>query len=90
MEKKMPDVVFPTVNLNGTSKESLENGYWTALSHVQETIHKLRLCTPHGRDYQTVPETEYRKAQKQHENWMKMLDKIENDLTAITEHLVSS
>ena len=45
----------PTVNLNGTSKDSLLGDYLAIRNALNAAEMAFREATPHGRDYQTVP-----------------------------------
>jgi hypothetical protein len=47
----LPDAIYPTPNLNGTSRRELMEQYIDALNAVQAAHDKIRAIAPHGRDY---------------------------------------
>ena len=42
---------YPTVHLNGTSKDTLLNAYTAANSALLNALEALEACAPNGRDY---------------------------------------
>lgn len=71
---------FPQVNLNGTSKESLENQYREILHATNELIIKLRAAMPHGRDY---PNGGLYEARDEMEERIRKVDAIEKEISEI-------
>ena len=57
----------PTVNINGTDRDSLTALYRDAADKLGEALTALCLARPHGRDYQTMPAGSYEGARKVHE-----------------------
>jgi hypothetical protein len=47
----MSDPVFPSVNLNGTSRAALIEQNFAALQALRATVEAIRRGAPHGRDY---------------------------------------
>ena len=47
----MTNLIVPSVNLNGTSKEALLKEYVNAMNAVEKAIEMLAQVTVHGRDY---------------------------------------
>jgi hypothetical protein len=47
----MSDSVFPSVNLNGTSRSDLIDQNLAALQALRATVEVIRNGAPHGRDY---------------------------------------
>lgn len=79
----MPDIVAPTVNLNGTGARQLIEGYTETLWKLREARDALAQITPHGRDYQTVASTFMDVASRQHAHRMKMLNRISMEIEQI-------
>lgn len=76
-------VTVPTVHLNGTGGETLFQGFfdaWTAIHHAAD---KLSHAAPHGRDYYTQGDSAYDAARGEHEQRLKRLQDIKNELKAI-------
>lgn len=69
-------LVAPTVNLNGSSANSLMIDYIRALDSLRDT--EVRLCEirPHGRDYQTAPDGAETIAKQQHEMRIKAVHRV--------------
>ena len=42
---------FPTIHLNGTSRETLVDGYTDAMESIRLALVDLEQCAPNGRDY---------------------------------------
>jgi hypothetical protein len=49
----------PVVNLNGSSKESLLQDYLAIMRALEAANKAMAEATPHGRDFQTVPNGEW-------------------------------
>lgn len=79
-------MIFPTVNLNGTSRQSLFDQYYGALQAVQAAIVALMAIEVHGRDYPNHTEP-WSVARKEHVTRIAQLRRVEDDLQAVCEHL---
>lgn len=44
-------MIFPTVHINGTSKQELIRQWEDVLSNLQQSLKALKDAVPHGRDY---------------------------------------
>jgi hypothetical protein len=64
--------VTPIVNMNGTSKASLLDGYLKCREAVDTAIVALGDATPHGRDYPGADDR-YKAARAE---WRKMIDEL--------------
>ena len=83
MAYRQGDIIVPVVNLNGSSADSLIQGYADALDALRDAIAAMRQITPHGRDYQTEERTVLIGAQNQHEARLQALDNIYRELQFI-------
>lgn len=82
-ELLMPDVVAPTVNLNGTHITNLMEGYRDALTALNVATDMLAKTAPHGRDYQTRPASVMDAAVRQHAHRMRMLRRLHAEIEQI-------
>lgn len=69
-----PKPVPPVPNINGTSREALIKQWHDAYESVMNAMKTFQEASPHGRDFQTVPEEVYRQARHQHITWLTQLD----------------
>jgi hypothetical protein len=71
------NVIVPSMNLNGTSKEELQ--YQAALTsyELNKTLQLLEKMSPHGRDY---PLDTLCAARKQWRDWYSKLEEVQEDL----------
>lgn len=77
-------LAIPTVHLNGTSATELLNQLRDAFTAVRQATEKLSKAAPHGRDYYVQNnDRAYALAREQHEQRVKALVDIANDLEAI-------
>ena len=87
--RSKPDVTPPRVNLNGTSKDSLMEGYGRALEALRHAQAALAQTAPHGRDWQTLPDRgAFPRAQAQHVERLVALGKIIGELEALGEAVI--
>jgi hypothetical protein len=80
------EVTFPTIHLNGTSKERLAEGYEKAYSALQEAeriVH--RETVPNARDYYPQGNEAFSKAMVEHESRMKRLKAVREEIYALFE-----
>lgn len=74
-------VIAPTLNINGTAPEQLLEGYEKAFRALREVNAAMREIAPHGRDYQTVTDSDvYEKAREEHALRIVALNKIEREI----------
>lgn len=83
----MEQIQAPQINLNGTDKASLLEQYQTAYLAAKRAVDMLRLCAPHGRDYQTLPADLYDLARGQHQKRMRNANAVANELMDIIEQI---
>ena len=83
-------MIFPTVHMNGTSKEALIEGFLDARGAVMGAIRALRNAHPNGRDYYLQGPDAIRTAEREHSARIDALDAVANDLMLLAEHCQDS
>lgn len=86
----MTRLELPVIHLNGTSKESLEEGYESAVRAVRKAIEALEDAGPNARDYYPQGDRSFRRAAEQHAERLKVLGDVRADLETIWLHIVDS
>lgn len=59
--------MVPTIHMNGTSKESLIDGYAAAANALRSALEALAACRPNGRDFYPQGEGAINVAQQEHD-----------------------
>lgn len=72
-------LIAPTVNLNGTSYESLLDDARGVLDALRELDRVLAEAAPHGRDYQTAPEGTYQHARDAWAERRELIDRMREE-----------
>lgn len=80
-------MITPRLNLNGTSAASLMEGYNVALQALRVAREKLHEAGPHGRDYQTLPEGDYKLAVTEHTARVQSINRIIDELIELAENV---
>ena len=80
-------MTFPTVHLNGTSKESLLARYVEATDAVRSAIEMLCEAAPNGRDYYLQGPEVYQVAAAEHDLRVLKLRDVMNDLEDLAQHV---
>lgn len=83
----MQDIMKPMININGTSREDLAEQRINARNAIGKAMQAFGELRPHGRDYQGFPE-QYQSDLAIHQNRMKMLNKLYNDLELEAEEIL--
>ena len=78
----MKNLTMPIIHLNGTSKESLLEGYELAYSAIGDTMRTLQEAAPNARDYYPAP-VSYPKAADEHAARLKALATVREELEQI-------
>jgi hypothetical protein len=78
-------VKIPTVHLNGTSGESLEERAFSAVQAVSSAIDAMCEAGPNARDYYMQGDTAAFDAQREHEDRVKRLKMVRDELREIWE-----
>jgi len=80
-------MIFPSLHLNGTSREELEQQIENATSAINTAIRKLNDAAPNGRDYYPQGETAIIIAQKEHQSRVERLKSVYDELFTIYENI---
>jgi hypothetical protein len=83
----MTDLVVPTVHLNGTSRKELQRQLRDAHEAIGTALDKLRMATPHGRDYYPQGDGAITLARRAHDARCAKLAEVQNELFAIWESI---
>lgn len=76
----------PTLHLNGTSANSLYEGYIEAWKAIHAAIDHLAAAAPHGRDYYPQGPDAYDEARKEHNKRMNALQSMSEDMMNLAQH----
>ena len=76
-------MTVPTIHLNGTSAQSLLNGYFKAHRAAMDAIEALARTAPNGRDYYVQEDTAIDRAKIEHDARMRRLRDVIEELEAI-------
>lgn len=78
---------FPTIHLNGTSADSLLEGWEEAYLAINEAVRKLAEAAPNGRDYYVQEPGALPVAQEEHFARMRKLQEVAKELEALCENV---
>lgn len=73
---------YPVIHLNGSGHERLADQYGDVLHAVRNLKERLRVNYPHSRDYYPE-EGAFERAQAQHVERLRAVDKMEADIKAL-------
>ena len=76
-------MITPTIHLNGTSRESLTEGYRSAYDAIEAAIDAIAKTSPHGRDYYVQSDNAIVIAANEHRNRLRHLENIRKELETI-------
>lgn len=76
-------VSTPTVHLNGTSREELQNQLQEAIWATENAIRKLANAAPNGRDYYPQGQNAWGRANDEHVARLGKLQSVVDDLEQI-------
>jgi hypothetical protein len=80
----------PRVHLNGTSSIELLDCLMYAAEAVDAAYCKLKQCAPNGRDYYLDGPDAMREAQEQHEDRLRRLNSVYQELQALQEAVIDN
>lgn len=83
-------MTFPTIHLNGASRESLLEDYCAALSALRYAQEKLCKTAPNARDYYVADDEAYKSARYEHTARMDKINILLGELNDLTEHIADS
>jgi hypothetical protein len=78
-------VIHPTIHLNGTSKESLVDGWNDAYAALQAAYTALQHTAPNGRDYYPQGPDAIQTATTEHRMRLLKIECVLEDLDALRE-----
>jgi hypothetical protein len=76
-------MITPTIHLNGTSAGELQEGYERAYRALTGAIEALGQTAPNGRDYYPQGPDAILKAQREHDQRMKVLKSVQTDVLTL-------
>jgi hypothetical protein len=80
-------VTFPTVHLNGTSRDALREGYCKATAAIRAAGNALAEAGPNARDYYPQGPGAFEAARAQHQSRLDRLAAVREELYQILESL---
>lgn len=83
-------MIFPTIHLNGTSKNQLSEQWMRATDAVREAMRIVQEEGPNARDYYPQGQDVFYKAQAEHVERLRKLDDVYNELRQIMEHVIDA
>ena len=83
----MSTVSLPTVHLNGTSRDTLLEGYIAALDALRLAREALQAAAPNARDYYVQAGDTFCLAQNQHFVRLARLRETLDELNTLAEHV---
>ncbi len=81
-------MILPIVNINGTERDDLLKDYMAARKALQLAVEALGAASPHGRDYQTMPQGSFYAAQPEPADRIVKVRSVLAEIETIAEHLV--
>lgn len=78
-------MMFPTIHLNGTSKEVLLDQNLKAAEAIRDAMLALQQAAPNARDYYPQGDQAYFKARREYEARLDLLNQVLADQMAIVE-----
>jgi hypothetical protein len=81
-------MMFPTVHLNGTSKDELIAQYERAMHDLSAAIDSLRDCAPNARDYYPQSDSAINQAIREHTDRMAKIMKVREEIVSLWESVL--
>ena len=83
-------MIFPTIHLNGTSKQQLLDDYCDVSHALNAAMKKMIENGPNGRDYYPQGDQAYRKAVKEHYDRIEQIHRVRLEIETIAEHIADA
>lgn len=80
------DIALPTIHSNGTSAQALFDANLDAIQAVEAAIDAVQRAAPNARDYYVQGPDVFPRAQLEHLERLRLLNRIVLELTQIAEH----
>jgi hypothetical protein len=84
------NLMIPTVHLNGTSRNELQEQLRNARKAIRTAIEALSAACPHDRDYYVQSATAGPKARDQHRNRLRRLVSVQTEIETILMGVIDS
>jgi hypothetical protein len=84
----MNTLTLPTLHLNGTSRDSLLDGYIAALDALRLAMEALQAAAPNARDYYMQPNSFALAVEEHAIRWTRLADTA-SELNTLAEHVSS-
>ena len=81
-------MIYPTIHMGGTARETLERDYLAALDAVRDAVVALKITAPHARDYPNYPIEEFT-AKNEHIVRVCHLVAVEAELELLLDHIIN-
>ena len=76
-------IQIPVVHLNGTGKEELLKFYDDAFTKLESAYQALKQAAPNGRDYYPISAFAIAGAQNDHQNRLRLIDSVKDEIELI-------
>jgi len=73
-------IQIPVIHLNGTSKQELLRLYDDAFTKLESAYQSVKQAAPNGRDYYIISPSAILGAQNDHQNWLRLIDSVKDEL----------
>ena len=83
-------MIFPTIHLNGTSKQQLLDDYCDVSHALNAAIEKMIENGPNGRDYYPAGDQAFPQAIKEHYDRIEKLHAVKAEIDQIAEHIADA
>jgi len=83
-------MTFPTVHMNGDSKQTLLDQNLKATHAIRDAIDAMHEAAPNARNFYVQGEGAWKAARDEYSNRLRQLDSIRDELDAITQHIADS
>lgn len=83
-------MIFPTVHLNGTSRDVLFEGFIAAHRAITDARNAIQSIYPNGRDYYTQGPYALRSAENEYDARLKALGEMAYDMLLLAAHCQDS
>lgn len=87
MKTDLTKLTYPTIHLNGSSKERLLDDVVEAAGAIRRAERALNEMAPNARDYYVEGPDAFAKANEQHRDRLERLASVLREVAAIQEHI---
>jgi hypothetical protein len=83
-------MIFPTIHLNGTSKQQLLDDYCDVSHALNAAMEKMIENGPNGRDYYPQGDQAFQQAVKEHHDRIEQIHRVRLEIETIAEHIADA